>query len=63
MNTKYNGGYRKEAIRLSDEIGVKAAGENLGIAVKTLYNWRRSARIKAGKPLKGINLCLDRNLL
>jgi len=54
MITKYNGEFRKEVIKLSDEIGVKSAGEKLGVSAKTIYNWRRNKRLKEGKPLKGM---------
>ena len=34
--------FKEEAVRLSDEIGVKQASEQLGISYNTLAGWRRS---------------------
>ena len=39
---QYDKAYKEEAVRLSDEIGVKKASEQLGIPYNTLTGWRRS---------------------
>lgn len=39
---KYDKSFKLEAIRLSDEIGVKKAADQLGISYHTLYGWRKS---------------------
>jgi transposase len=37
---KYSKQFKEEAVRLSDEIGVKSAAEKLGVAYGTLSGWR-----------------------
>ena len=37
---RYDNGFRQEALKLSDEIGVKKAAEQLGIPYYTLSDWR-----------------------
>ena len=41
---RYSKEFKKEALRLSDEIGVKKASENLGIRYCTLSCWRRNRK-------------------
>ena len=36
--------FKEEAVRLSDEIGVKKASEQLGVPYYTLTGWRRNER-------------------
>ena len=36
----YEKSFKEEAVRLSDEIGVKKAAEQLGISYNTLTDWR-----------------------
>jgi len=43
----YDKQFREEALKLSDEVGVRKAAEQLGIKPHTLYDWR-SQRIKYG---------------
>ena len=45
---KYSKEFKEEALKLSDEIGVKKAAQQLGIQYYTLSDWRskRSAAIK-----------------
>ena len=38
---QYSEEFKKEAVRLSDEKGTKAAAEELGIAQPTLSKWRK----------------------
>ena len=48
---KYSKEFKEEAIKLSDEIGLKKTAHQLGIQYYTLSNWRskRNAAIKAKK--------------
>ena len=65
---KYSKEFKEEAIKLSDEIGLKKAAAQLGIQYYTLSDWRskRNAAIKAQKyqmsdeELKKRNLELER---
>ena len=45
----YSKEFREEAVRLSDEIGVKKAAAQLGIPYYTLAEWRQKRKIKAAK--------------
>ena len=36
----YEKGFKEEAVRLSEEIGLKRAAEQLGISYNTLSDWR-----------------------
>ena len=47
----YSKEFKSEAIRLSDEIGVKKAASQLGIPYYTLADWRNRSKHKP----KGIN--------
>lgn len=38
---KYDKAFREEAIKLSDEIGVKKAAKQLGLPYYTLSDWRK----------------------
>ncbi|MEK0317931.1 transposase [Cohnella sp. 56] len=38
---RYDKAFKEEAIRLSDEIGLKKAAEQLGVAYYTLQDWRK----------------------
>lgn len=40
MNSKYKKEFKEEAVKLSDEVGVKKAAEQLGISYATLCSWR-----------------------
>lgn len=48
---KYSKEFKEEALKLSDEIGLKKAAQQLGIHYYTLSDWRskRRAAIKAQK--------------
>lgn len=39
--TKYSKEFKKEALKLSDEIGVKKAAQQLGLNYYTLADWRK----------------------
>lgn len=42
----YGENFKVEAIKLSDEIGVKKASEQLNVNYSTLANWRKSKNIE-----------------
>lgn len=44
--TRYNKEFREQAIKLSDEIGVKKTSEQLGIVYGTLADWRKNRNRK-----------------
>lgn len=39
---RYDNEFRQQALQLSDEIGVKAAAERLGLKYYTLAEWRKT---------------------
>ncbi len=43
---KYDKEFKEQALKLSDEIGVKKAAENLGIKYHTLADWRKIRKNK-----------------
>ena len=45
----YSKEFREEAVRLSDEIGVKKAAEQLGIPYYTLAEWRQKRKTNVAK--------------
>ena len=47
---KYSEEFKKEAIRLSDEIGNKKAAAQLGIPYYTLADWRNHSKHKPKEP-------------
>jgi transposase len=49
---KYSKEFRQEALKLSDEVGVKKAASQLGVQYYTLSEWRknRKATVEAAKP-------------
>lgn len=48
MNSKYKKEFKEEAVKLSDDVGVKAAADQFGISYSTLCRWR-SKRKQYGK--------------
>lgn len=44
MNSRYDKQFKEEAVRLSDEIGVRRAAEQLGLSYNTLVDWRGKRR-------------------
>ncbi|MBQ9468628.1 MAG: transposase [Clostridia bacterium] len=44
--SNYSKEFKEEALRLSDEIGVKKAASQLGIPYYTLADWRQSRKAK-----------------
>ena len=53
--TKYSKEFKKEAIRLSDEIGNKKAAAQLGIPYYTLADWRNHSKHKPKEPGAELN--------
>ena len=41
---KYDKGFKEEAVKLSDEVGVKQASAQLGIPYYTLAEWRHKRK-------------------
>lgn len=44
--TKYSKEFKEEALKLSDEIGVKKAASQLGLQYYTLADWRKLRKLK-----------------
>ena len=44
--TKFSKEFKEEALRLSDEIGVKKAASQLGLQYYTLADWRKLRKLK-----------------
>ena len=61
---KYSKEFKEEALKLSDEIGVRKAAQQLGIQYYTLSDWRskRSAAAKAKKNQMSDEVLKQRNL-
>ena len=53
--TKYSEEFKREAIRLSDEIGNKKASAQLGIPYYTLADWRNHSKHKPKNTGTGLN--------
>ena len=51
--TTYEKSFKEEAVRLSDEIGVKLAASQLGIPYWTLADWRAARRARGSKACIG----------
>lgn len=47
---RYDKEFREQALKLSDEIGVKKASEQLGVIYGTLADWRKQRTKQAKKP-------------
>ena len=60
MSNTYTEEDRKQALKLSEEIGATAASQRLGISIKTLYGWRRKSKQgpanKSGEPISAYEL-------
>lgn len=50
---KYDKEFKQQALQLSDEIGVKAAAEQLGIKYYTLADWRKVRKIQGNNAFVG----------
>lgn len=47
---KYSKEFKEEALKLSDEIGVKKASQQLGIQYYTLADWRKNRKAALNAP-------------
>ncbi len=47
---KYSKEFKEEALKLSDEIGVKKASQQLGIQYYTLADWRKDRKAALSRP-------------
>ena len=54
MATRYTKEFKQEAVRLSDQVGVGAASEKLGVGQKALYEWQRKQRLERGEAPEGL---------
>ena len=54
--TTYEKSFKEEAVRLSDEIGVKLAASQLGIPYWTLADWRAARRARGSRRLSGAGI-------
>ena len=50
---QYDKEFKLQALELSDEIGVKAAADQLGIKYYTLADWRRQRKARGGEAFVG----------
>jgi transposase len=59
--TRYNKEFREQALKLSDEIGIKKASEQLGVLYSTIADWRKN-RAKGNKlsPVENASLLTER---
>ena len=48
---KYSKEFKEEALKLSDEIGVKKAAEQLGLQYYTLADWRKLRKVKKSREI------------
>ena len=49
----YEKSFKEEAVRLSEEIGVKKAAEQLGISYNTLSDWRYKQKLHGNQAYVG----------
>ena len=55
MNREYTDEFKKDAVKLANEIGCQAAADKLDINIKNLYTWRKAERIASGgSDIKGL---------
>jgi transposase len=50
---KYDQGFKEEAVKLAEEVGVTQAARDLGISHYTLRNWVDSKRYRPDNPFIG----------
>ena len=51
--TAYEKSFKEEAVRLSDEVGVKQAASQLGIPYWTLADWRAARKARGSQAFIG----------
>ena len=47
----YSKEFKEEALKLSDEIGIKKAAEQLGLKYYTLAEWRKNRKVRLSEPI------------
>ena len=47
----YSKEFKDEALKLSDEIGIKKAAEQLGLKYYTLAEWRKNRKVRLSEPI------------
>ena len=47
----YSKEFKNEALKLSDEIGIKKAAEQLGLKYYTLAEWRKNRKVRLSEPI------------
>ena len=51
----YSKEFKDEALKLSDEIGIKKAAEQLGLKYNTLAEWRKNRKVKLSEPINQLS--------
>lgn len=51
----YSKEFKDEALKLSDEIGIKKAAEQLGLKYYTLAEWRKNRKVKLSEPINQLS--------
>ena len=55
MNRKFADEFKKDAVRLANEIGAQEAADKLDVKIKNIYTWRKAQRIENGsQSIKGM---------
>ena len=55
MNRKFTDEFKKDAVRLANEIGAQEAADKLDVKIKNIYTWRKAERVANGQvSLKGL---------
>ena len=47
----YSKEFKEEALKLSDEIGIKKEAEQLGLKYYTLAEWRKNRKVRLSEPI------------
>lgn len=55
---RYDKEFREQALKLSDEVGIRKASEQLGVVYGTLADWRKK-RVRKNKNKKTISINPD----
>ena len=56
---KYDKEFKEEAVKLSDEVGIKQAAAQLGVAYYTLSEWRQKRKAYGGHAFVGSGIRRD----
>ena len=55
---RYDKGFREQGLKLSDEVGIRKASEQLGVVYGTLADWRKK-RVRNDKNKKAVSINSD----